>query len=351
MNFASGNGISKTDTVMQTKSRRIFIKQTGMALGAMMLPISMFSLKKQYTMKDVSFFDVIIIGGSYAGLSAGMALGRAMKKVLIVDSGQPCNIHTPHSHNFLTQDGKSPKEIAGIGKEEVLKYETVHFHEGHAIKVNKVSDGFEICLLSGVIFSAKKLIFATGVKDIMPQLDGFSACWGKSIIHCPFCHGYEVKNQPTGILGNGDSGFEFAKMLSNWTQDLTLFTNGPAVFTNTQLKKLQYHHITIIEQPIAYFEHKEGYLEQIVFSDLTDHPLRVLYAKLPFVQQSVLPLALGCDLTAQGLIKVNEFQKTSVYGISACGDSANSLRSVSNAVASGTVAGAMTNKELTDDTF
>lgn len=302
-------------------------------------------------MDDASFFDVIIIGGSYAGLSAGMALGRALKKVLIVDSGHPCNIQTPHSHNFLTQDGKTPKEIAAIAKEQVLFYDTVRFHEGLAIMANKINEGFEVCLVSGAVIRAKKLIFATGVKDIMPQLDGFAACWGKSIIHCPFCHGYEVKNKPTGILGNGDSGFEFAKMLSNWSQDLSLFTNGPATLTEVQLKKLQFHHIKVIEKPIAYFEHQEGNLEQIVFSDLTDHPLSVLYAKLPFVQQCVLPFALGCDLTSQGLIKVNEFQKTSVYGISACGDSANPLRSVSNAVASGTVAGAMINKELTDDTF
>lgn len=336
---------------MKTRSRRIFIKQTGLALGAVMLPLSLVSFKKQYTMKDVSFFDVIIIGGSYAGLSAGMALGRALKKVLIIDSGYPCNIQTPHSHNFLTQDGKAPKEIAALGKDEVLKYETVQFHEGEAVMASKVSGGFEVCMLSGIIFKAKKLIFASGIRDIQPQLNGFSACWGKSIIHCPFCHGYEVKNRPTGILGNGDAGFEFAKMISNWTQDLILFTNGPSTLTPIQMQKLQSYNISIIEKPIAYFEHKEGYLEHIVFSDLTDYPLKVLYAKLPFVQKSVLPLALGCDFTAQGLIKVNEFQKTSVYGIYACGDSANPLRSVSNAVASGTVAGAMINKELTDDTF
>lgn len=340
-----------TNIIMQSTSRRTFIKQTGLGLTAVMLPAGLVSLEKHDTMDDASFFDVIIIGGSYAGLSAGMALGRALKKVLIVDSGHPCNIQTPHSHNFLTQDGKSPKEIASLGREEVLKYDTVQFHEGFVITASKSSEGFEVCMLSGAIFSARKLIFATGVKDIMPQLNGFSACWGKSIIHCPFCHGYEVKNRPTGVLGNGDAGFEFAKMLSNWTQDLTLFTNGPATLTDLQLKKLQSHQIKVIEKPIAYFEHQDGSLEEIVFSDLTDHSLSVLYAKLPFVQQSVLPLALGCDLTAQGLIKVNEFQKTSVYGISACGDSANPLRSVSNAVASGTVAGAMINKELTDDTF
>ena len=337
---------------MERTSRRNFIKQTGLGLTAAILPFGLVSFKKYDIMEqDVSFFDVIIIGGSYAGLSAGMALGRALKKVLIVDNGHPCNIQTPHSHNFLTQDGQTPSEIAGVAKKQVMHYDTIQFYEGLAIMANKISKGFEVCMVSGDVFKAKKLIFATGVKDIMPQLEGFGACWGKSIIHCPFCHGYEVRNRTTGILGNGDAGFEFAKMLLNWTSDLTLFTNGPSTLTEVQHKKLQQHNIKVIEKPIAYFEQRNGYLEQIVFNDLTDFALEVLYAKLPFVQHCVLPFALGCDLTAQGLIKVNEFQKTSVYGIYACGDSANVLRSVSNAVASGTVAGAMTNKEISDDEF
>jgi thioredoxin reductase len=146
-------------------------------------------------MEDYSFFDFIIIGGSYAELSSGMALDRAFKKVLIVDSSHPCNIQTMHSHNFLTQDGKTPTEIATLAREQVLHYDTVQFHEGFAIIANQINEGFEVCMLSEAVFKGRKLIFATGVKDIMPQLNGFSACWGKSIIHCPFCHGYEVKKQ------------------------------------------------------------------------------------------------------------------------------------------------------------
>lgn len=336
---------------MERTSRRNFIKQTGLGLTAVMLPFGLVSFKKCNTMEDVSFFDVIIIGGSYAGLSAGMALGRALKKVLIVDNGQPCNIQTPYSHNFLTQDGKTPSEIARCAREQVVKYETVQFYEGLAIMANKISKGFEVCMVSGSVFKTRKLIFATGVKDIMPQLEGFAACWGKSVIHCPFCHGYEVRNRTTGVIGNGDAGFEFVKMLSNWTSDLTLFTNGDSTLTKIQQKKLQRHNIAIIDKPIAYFEQQNGLLEQIVFNDLTDFSIEVLYTKLPFVQQCLLPFALGCELTSQGLIKVNEFQKTSVYGIYACGDSTNALRSISNAVASGTIAGAMTNKEISDDEF
>ncbi|HEX2627711.1 MAG TPA: FAD-dependent oxidoreductase, partial [Chitinophagaceae bacterium] len=135
-------------------------------------------------------FDVIIIGGSYSGLAAALALGRALKKVLVIDSGQPCNSPTPHSHNFITQDGKTPKEISTLARKQVEKYNTVKFIEGLAISGTKTVTGFEIQTDSTKIFEAKKLIFATGIKDIMPSIKGHAECWGISIIHCPYCHGY-----------------------------------------------------------------------------------------------------------------------------------------------------------------
>ncbi|MGE4512522.1 MAG: NAD(P)/FAD-dependent oxidoreductase, partial [Chryseobacterium sp.] len=140
-------------------------------------------------------FDVIIIGGSYAGLSAGMALGRSLRNVLIIDSEKPCNRQTPHSHNFITQDGKRPKEISDLAKEQVAKYETVSFFNGTVIKTSKNDNGFEVETSYGEKFTAKKIILATGLKDIMPDIEGFSECWGISVIHCPYCHGYEVKDR------------------------------------------------------------------------------------------------------------------------------------------------------------
>jgi len=167
-------------------------------------------------------FDIIIIGGSYSGLSAAMTLGRAMKHVLVIDSGLPCNIQTPYSHNFLTQDGKPPSEISALAKEQVKAYPTVTFIDGLAINGNKTENGFEIELSTGDIFSGKRLIFATGIADAMPNIEGFEKCWGISVLHCPYCHGYEVKNEVTGILGNGDNAFELTSLISNWTSNLTL---------------------------------------------------------------------------------------------------------------------------------
>ena len=143
-------------------------------------------------MKKEEHFDVIIIGGSYSGLAAGMALGRALKQVLIIDSHTPCNRQTPYSHNLITNDGKTPAEIASVAKQQVAAYPTVHFFNGLAVQGSGTNNAFKIKVASGETFSGDKLIFATGIKDIMPNIDGFSECWGISVLHCPYCHGYEV---------------------------------------------------------------------------------------------------------------------------------------------------------------
>ncbi len=190
-------------------------------------------------------FEVIIIGGSYAGLSAATSLARALRKVLVIDSGRPCNQQTPHSHNFLTRDGEMPVAITQIALEQLMMYDTVKLIADTAIDAIAKEDGFHILTQSGKRYIAKKLLFATGIKDIMPELPGFAACWGISVIHCPYCHGYEVRQQPTGILGNGDVGYEYAKLINNWTKDLTLFTNGVSTLSVEQVKELRLCNINI----------------------------------------------------------------------------------------------------------
>lgn len=302
-------------------------------------------------MTDHKNFDVIIIGGSYAGLSAAMALGRALRKVLIIDSGLPCNRQTPHSHNFITQDGEKPDVIAGKARQQTLKYDTVTILNDIAVGGKKTENGFSINTEKGKIYEAKKLIFASGVKDMMPGIEGFTECWGISVIHCPYCHGYEVKHEKTGILANGDFAFHYAQLIRNWTKELTIFTNGKSTLTQEQINKITRHNIPVIEKEIAYLSHINGNVQQVVFKDNSVFNIKAIYARPDFEQHCKIPEILGCEMTEQGHIKVDMFQKTSIKNIFACGDNASPMRSVANAVATGNFAGAMINNQMTEEEF
>lgn len=337
--------------VLVSSSRREFIKQGGLAMIALSLPFDLEKFSKQNTMKNKIHFDVIIIGGSYSGLAAAMALGRAIRNVLIIDSGKPCNRQTPHSHNFITQDGSTPKEISTLAKQQVEKYNTVKFFNGIAKKGAKIQEGFEIETESGEIFIAKKLIFATGIKDIMPKIEGYSECWGISVIHCPYCHGYEVRNEKTGILGNADYGYEFSSLISNWTNDLTLYTNGKSTLSHEQTLKLEKHKIKIVEDEIQKLEHKNGFMQNIIFKNGNKSSIKALYVKSPFEQHCKIPETLGCELTDEGYLRISVFQRTTANGIYACGDNATRMRTVANSVSMGTTTGMMVNKELIEESF
>ncbi|KAB1230527.1 NAD(P)/FAD-dependent oxidoreductase [Chryseobacterium viscerum] len=296
-------------------------------------------------------FDVIIIGGSYSGLSAGMSLGRSLRNVLIIDNGKPCNRQTPHSHNFITHDGKTPAEISQLAKKDVEKYNTVKFYNGTVAKTIKTTEGFDVEISSGEKFHAKKLILASGIKDIMPDIPGFAECWGISVLHCPYCHGYEVKNEVTGILSNGDMAYEFSKLIFNMTKNLTLFTNGKATLTDEQIEKLNQNKIILNEDEIAAIEHENGSIQKIVFNNGKEIALQALYAKIPFEQNINASGDLGCELTEQGFIKIDMMQKTTIPGVFACGDNVTMMRSVANAIAQGNFTGAVVNKELSDEEF
>lgn len=302
-------------------------------------------------MKIGKKFDVIIIGGSYAGLSAAMSLGRSLRQVLIIDSGKPCNAQTPHSHNFITQDGEKPAIIAKKAREQVLKYNTVSLVHDEAVAGKRDGNGYIIKTASETVFEADKLIFATGIYDRLPAIPGFSECWGISVVHCPYCHGYELKAKRTGIYANGDKAYHFAGLVNNLTNDLILLTGGPIKMTTEQRARINDHRISVVENEIVELVHDAGYLKEVKFKEGGSLQLDGLYASVPFEQHSSIPQMLGCELTDNGYIKVDPFQKTILPGVYACGDNCMMMRSVAAAVYSGNLAGAMVNKELTDDRF
>ena len=297
-------------------------------------------------MENTTHFDAIIIGGSYAGLSAAMALGRSIRNVLIIDSGQPCNQQTPFSHNFITQDGVAPAKIAKQAKKQVLEYPTVKHLKDKAVSAKKENEVFTVATENGSDFTTQKLLFATGVKDHMPDIPGFSECWGISVLHCPYCHGYEVKNQPIGILANGEVAFELCQLIQHWTQNLTLFTNGQSTLNKDQTNLIKRLDISLVEKEVDRLQHQSGSLDKILFRDGSSTGLSAIFSRVEFEQHCKIPMELGCKLTEQGHIEVDDMQKTSVDGIFAAGDNTVPFRTVSIAVAAGTKAGAVINMEL-----
>jgi thioredoxin reductase len=303
-------------------------------------------------MQQETIYDVIVVGGSFAGLSAALSLGRSMRRVLVIDSGNPCNKQTPHSHNFLTHDGEPPMAIAAKARKELEAYPTVYFLEDKAHAAGKTEDGFRVTVSLGTVFHAKKLLFATGVKDLMPAIPGYAQSWGISVLHCPYCHGYEVRDQPTAILADGDHlAFEKAKMIAHWTKELVFLTNGSSTLSAVQREQLIANRIDIIEKEIKAIVENKGHVSQVTFTDGSSYPVKAIYSRPEFEQHSLLPLELGCALTESGHIQTDEFKRTTVPGVYAAGDNTTAFRSVAGAVAAGSSAGAFLNKELIDEAF
>lgn len=335
---------------MHLYSRRLFLGRTMMAAGALTFCSGKYTTTPVMQTNETTY-DVIIVGGSYAGLAAAMALGRALRKVLVIDGGEPCNRQTPYSHNFLTQDGRKPAEISLTARRQVERYDTVGFFNGRALSGTKTDEGFAIQTDTGELFRSRKLVFATGIRDLLPPVEGLAECWGISVLHCPYCHGYEVKDEPTGILGNGEYGFEFSRLIHNWTKQLSLFTNGPSLLSAEQAAHLAQQGIPVVEKKIEKLEQVNGQIRQIRFSDGAAASIKALYTRAPFEQHCRIPEQLGCVLTDEGYIQVDGFQRTTTAGVYACGDATNRLRTVANAVAAGTAAGMYLNKEWVEGNF
>ncbi len=295
--------------------------------------------------------DVIIIGGSYAGLSAAMALGRSHRHVLIVDSGTPCNKQTPNAHNFLTNDGTPPAEIRALSLQQVLAYPTIQLIPTLVVNTKRLENQlFEVTTSENKVYRARKILFATGRKDIMLPIDGFAACWGVSVLHCPYCHGYEVSRQPLGLLANGDNAYELCRLIQNWSKELVLLTNGKANLTLEQRMWIESVGIVIREENIERLIHHNGLLQKVIFTDNSFVNLSAIFARIDSEPQCSIPEdQLGCQLTDQGYLEVNSFMQTNIAGIYGAGDNTTMFRSLAVAVGAGTVAGAMLNKELIED--
>lgn len=289
-------------------------------------------------------YDVIIIGGSYAGMAAALQLVRARRQVLIVDAGKRRNRFASHSHGFLGQDGVDPALIFENSREQLLRYPSLQWHQGTAENVHGEKDAFRVYTQSGDCFETRRVLFAVGVKDLLPQIEGLQQRWGQHVFHCPYCHGYELNQGELAVISTGKMAVHHAQMVAEWGR-VTLFTNNMPEPGKDIRDELHQRGVTIEATPI-------NRLVNDADIELADG--RILHFAGIFIGPKNQPASdiaqsLGCELedTPFGTqIRSDSMKETSVAGAFACGDVARVPHSVSLAVGDGAWAGATLHRSL-----
>ncbi|MBH2001351.1 MAG: NAD(P)/FAD-dependent oxidoreductase [Moraxellaceae bacterium] len=288
-------------------------------------------------------YDVAIIGGSYAGLSAAMPLARACRKVAVIDAGQRRNRFAVHSHGFLTQDGSKASEIVEIAKQQLLAYQTVDWENGRVKRVEKVEGGFAICIDATRSITAKRLIIAAGITDQLPEILGLAERWGKSIFHCPYCHGYELNQGKIGIIASSEHAAHMAMMLPDWG-DTTLFLNDYPI-DQELLDQLATRGINVEKRLI---QEIIGHSD-VLLADGSVIQLAGIFVTSKCILAQDWIFKLGCEIEQNSMgqaIKTNAMKETSVTGVFACGDVARLGGSVPLAVGDGMMAGVAAHRSL-----
>jgi thioredoxin reductase len=308
----------------------------------------------QYISKydECKSFDVIIIGGSYAGLSAALVLGKFYRHVLIIDSGHASSMKVQNTGSYINHETANSVVILKRAKQEALKYKTVKFTHDKVIDIQRYRGRFKIGTKLGETYIGKKVVFASGISYQMLNIKGFSECWGNTILQFPYVNGIEPKIPTVGILSTGHDAFFIAKLLRTSTNKIILFSNGKSNLSLDERKKIEKYNIELIEKRIRLFAHDKGKISSIIFEDNSSKCINVLYTKLSFTQSSDMLLKqLGCDMTKDSLIKIDSSQKTVVTGVYAAGDNSSKERSISLAAASGAIAGIAIHKKLSEEEF
>lgn len=290
--------------------------------------------------------DVIIVGGGPAGLSAALILGRCRRNVLVCDSGKPRNAASHGLHGYLTRDGIEPSEFLKISREQMKLYETVKLVEAEATKVRRDGDLFQLTLGDGQVVSSRKLLLATGVVDELPNVKGVRELYGRSVFHCPYCDGWEMRDQPLAVYGQGENGAGLAKELLLWSRDLVLCTDGGEPPNDETLEELDQYKIEIREEKIERLEGRDGVLETIVFENDQKIARRGMFFSTSQKQHSDLAKQLGCGFTEEGCVATGEYEATNVPGLYVAGDASRFVQMVIVAAAEGAQAAVAINKEL-----
>ena len=298
-------------------------------------------------------YDVLIIGAGSAGLSAALTLGRCLRRVLVADGGPPRNENSPAVHGFLTRDGIRPAELLRLGHDQLLPYETVAVQCLQVDSLVREKDGFRAtghgtANDAPITITARRVLLATGVSDILPPLPGFRELWGRGVLHCPYCHGWEVRGQPLAVYGQGRTVTGLALLVSRWSPDVIVVTDGPGHLTPNARRRLRHQKIGIREEPVARLIGSPTHeLRCIEFADGSLLERAALFLHAEQHQRSPLAAGLGARLTSTGAVWVDKNAQTSVAGLYAAGDTTPGTQQALLAAAAGNQAGICLNENLT----
>ncbi|HEX6358921.1 NAD(P)/FAD-dependent oxidoreductase [Actinophytocola sp.] len=286
-------------------------------------------------------YDVVIVGGGPAGLSAALMLGRARRRVVVVDSGEPRNAAAHESHGFLTRDGVPPAELLRLGRDEVSGYGVEILDD----RVVSASPGFEVRLASGTVLASRTLLVTAGIRDELPDLPGVAELWGDQVHFCPYCHGYEVHDEQVGVVADGPMGVMKAVMLREWAPDVVLFP-GDYQLTDDETAQLATRGIAVEPGKVTRLAVTDGRLTGVDLADGRVVPRSAVFVNPVFVPKDSLLKDLGCELDEQGWVRVDAFGFTGIDGVWAAGNVVDPTAGLISAAGAGAAVAVKLNHEL-----
>ena len=293
-------------------------------------------------------YDVVVVGGGAAGLSAALVLSRARRRVLVVDAGAPRNAPAAHLHGFLSRDGLPPSELLATGREEVAGYGGTVVSDT-VTDVERVDDAFQLRLAGGAHVSARRLVVATGLRDVLPDVDGLQERWARDVLHCPYCHGWEVRDRRIGVLGSASPAtVDYAQIVRQWASDVVLFVPSDTL-TDTQRTELAARGIEVVEGDVTAVAVTDDVLTGVELADGRCVPRQVLFVPPRFEPHNALLEAIGCELDADGWAVRDGTGRTTVPGVWVAGNVANPRAQVVTAAGEGSAAAIALNADLVAD--
>jgi thioredoxin reductase len=289
---------------------------------------------------DEMTWDCVVVGGGAAGLSAALVLGRARRSVLLLDDARQSNRPAHAVGGLLGHDGTPPAALYALARAQLAPYPSVVLREATAVRAAVDGDGFAVDLADGEAVAARRLLLATGMDYTPPAIEGLRELWGDSVFHCPFCHGWEVRDRALAVLGSTDHSVFQATLLTGWSADVVLLSDGPAPFGDEARASLASAGVRIEERRVERLEAVDGRLSAVRFTDGDALARDALLVQAPLRQRTTLPEQLGLALTERGTVQADERGITSVPGVFAAGDIAAPIQQVSVSVAQGAAAAA-----------